>query len=104
VSSDDNPARRVVVGVDSSLSSRVALEHAVRRVGTTGSLLVAHVVNPLTNAISSAMKELDDERHAVALELVERLADDLAVESDPIVLDGFASAAVRRRALPATGS
>jgi nucleotide-binding universal stress UspA family protein len=51
---------------------------------------VTHVVSPLANAISSAMKELDDECHALALELVERLADDLAVESDPIVLEGFA--------------
>jgi nucleotide-binding universal stress UspA family protein len=88
--SDDTPSRRVVVGVDSSLSARVALEHAVRRVGASGSLLVTHVVSPLTNAISSAMKELDDERHAVATELVDRLTDGLSVESDPIVLDGFA--------------
>ena len=88
--SDEIPSQRVVVGLDSSLSARVALEHAVPRVGATGSLLVTHVVSPLANAISRALPELDGERHAVARELVDRLTNRLAVESDPIVLDGFA--------------
>ena len=88
---DEIPSRRVVVvGVDSSLSSRVALEHAVHRVGPSGSLLVTHVVTPLASAISGEVSELKEERHAVARELVDRLADGLAVESEPIVLDGFA--------------
>ena len=76
--------------MDSSLSARVALEHAVRRVGARGSLLVTHVMTPLTSAISGAMMELADERRAVAQELVERLAGDLSVEAEPVVLDGFA--------------
>ncbi len=88
--SHDLSSRRVVVGVDSSLSARVALEHAVHRVGTGGRLLVAHVLSPLANAIAGALVELDDERHAVARELVDRLADDLDVESEAIVMDGFA--------------
>jgi nucleotide-binding universal stress UspA family protein len=83
-------SRRVVVGVDSSLSSRVALEHAAQRVGPSGSLLVTHVISPVTDAISSAVSELDDERHAVARALVDRLAADVAVEADPVVLNGFA--------------
>ena len=88
--SDGIPSRRVVVGVDSSLGARVALGHAVHRVGPGGCLLVTHVVNPLTNAISGGMAELEDERHAIARELVDGLADGLGVESDPIVVDGFA--------------
>ena len=48
------------------------------------------LISPLTDAISSAVSELDDERHAVARALVDRLAADVAVEADPVVLDGFA--------------
>jgi nucleotide-binding universal stress UspA family protein len=79
----DGIPSRVVVGVDSSLSARIALEHAVRRVGAGGRVLVAHVVTPLE-------VELDDERHAVAWDLVTGLTDGLGVESEPVSLDGFA--------------
>ena len=96
--SHEDRSRRVVVGVDSSLSSRVAVDHALRRVGADGCVLVAHVVTPLVNAISGEMSELNDERHAVAQELVDRLADNLAVESEPIVLDGFPPESLARLA------
>jgi nucleotide-binding universal stress UspA family protein len=81
--SDEIPSRRAVVGVDGSLSARVALDHAVRRVGPSGCVIVAHVVSP-------HQAELDDERHAVAWDLVSGMAGGLGVESEPIVLDGFA--------------
>lgn len=96
--SDEDRSQRVVVGVDSSLNSRVAVDHAVRRVGSNGCVLVAHVVTPLVNAVSGEMSELNDERHAVARELVDRLADELAVESEPIVLDGFPPESLARLA------
>ena len=83
-------SRRAVVGVDSSLGARVALEHAVRRVGANGSLLVVHVVAPLASAISGEVSELNDERSTLARELVDRLAGDLAVDSEAVVVDGFA--------------
>lgn len=87
--SDEGPSRRAVVGVDSSLSARVALEHAAHRVGASGHVLVTHVVSPLASAISGQVSDLNDERRTIAQELVERLAGDLAVESEPIVLEGF---------------
>jgi nucleotide-binding universal stress UspA family protein len=88
--SDDIPSRRAVVGVDSSLGSRLALDHAVHRVGASGCVLVTHVVTPLASAISGQVAELNDERRSVARELVDQLARDLAVESESVVLDGFA--------------
>jgi nucleotide-binding universal stress UspA family protein len=84
---DDIPSRRVVVGVDSSLSARLALEHAVRRVGAGGRVVVAHVVTPLQFKLDV---DLDDERHAGAQDLVTRLTNDVGVEADAVVLDGFA--------------
>jgi len=80
--------RRVVVGVDRSLSARVALEHAARRVGDGGQLIVAHVMPPLSDAISRAVAGLDDERRAEAQALVERLAADAGVATETWVLDG----------------
>ncbi len=87
--SEEDRSRRIVVGVDSSLSSRVAVDHALRRAGANGSVLVAHVVTPLVNAVSGEVSELNDERQAVARELVDRLAGDVATESEAIVLEGF---------------
>ena len=88
--SNETSSRRVVVGVDSSLGSRVALEHAVRRVGASGCVLVTHVVTPLESVISGQASDLNDKRHAIARELVDRLADGLPVEAEPVVVEGFA--------------
>ena len=46
-SANTSAGRRIVVGVDRSLSARVALEHAARRVGEDGNLVVAHAMVPL---------------------------------------------------------
>jgi nucleotide-binding universal stress UspA family protein len=86
--SDDFPSRRIVVGVDRSSGARIALDHAARRAGASGSLLVAHVMNPLSDAISRAVGGLDDERRAAARQLVDRLAADAGVEAQAKVLDG----------------
>ncbi len=85
---DESPRRRVVVGVDRSLSARVALEHAARRTGAGGHLIVAGVVPPLADTLSRAIGGLDDERHAAARAVVERLAGDVAVDTETRVLDG----------------
>jgi nucleotide-binding universal stress UspA family protein len=83
-----SPTRRVVVGVDRSLSARVALEHAARRTGGDGRLIVASVIPPLTDAVSRAMSELDDGRRAMAQELVDRLAGDAGVPTEQQVVEG----------------
>ena len=85
--SEDLPSRSVVVGVDSSLSSRVALEHAVRRVGPNGSLILSHVVSPLPDAISRSVGGLEVDC-AVARQLVDRLAGEVAVDAEPRVVEG----------------
>jgi nucleotide-binding universal stress UspA family protein len=84
----DLPSRRVLVGVDRSLSGRVALEHAARRTGASGCLIVAHVMPPLADAISRAVSELAAERHAAGRQLVERLAGDAGIETQTTVMDG----------------
>jgi nucleotide-binding universal stress UspA family protein len=86
--SDNGPSRRIVVGVDSSLGARVALEHAARRAGTAGWLIVTHVIAPLSDAIPRAVGELDYELHAAGRELVERLAGEVAVDTETRVADG----------------
>src|SRR5690349_4273742 len=85
---DSSPVRRIIVGVDGSLSARLALEHAARRAGPAGHLIVAQALPPLTDAISRAMSDLDDERRASARELVERLAGDVDVPTEPVVVVG----------------
>jgi nucleotide-binding universal stress UspA family protein len=85
---DTHRSRRVVVGVDSSLGARVALEHAARRAGANGCLIVAQVLPPLTDAISRAVAEFDDERRASARQLVDRLAADAGISTETSVLDG----------------
>jgi nucleotide-binding universal stress UspA family protein len=87
----DDSSRRVLVGVDRSLGARVALEHAAARARPNGRLIVAHVVSPLSDAISRAVTELDDERHAEGRELTERLAGDVGVETQTRILDGAAA-------------
>jgi nucleotide-binding universal stress UspA family protein len=80
--------RRIVVGVDRSSGARVALDHAARRAGANGSLIVAHVLPPLADAISRTLSELEDDRRAGAQELVDRLAGDVGVEAETVVLEG----------------
>jgi nucleotide-binding universal stress UspA family protein len=83
--------RHVVVGVDRSLGAHIALEHAARRVGPDGHLLLAHVMTPLSDAIGRTIDGLDEERRAAAQELVDRLAGDVAVDTETRVLEGAAA-------------
>jgi nucleotide-binding universal stress UspA family protein len=87
----DNPRsngrrRTIVVGVDHSHSARIALEHAARRAGPDGRLLIATVV--VTDAFGRAVSELRGARRAAAQQLVDRLAADVAVDTDTRVLHG----------------
>jgi nucleotide-binding universal stress UspA family protein len=43
--------RRIVVAVDSSRGARVGLEHATRRAGPDGELIVAHVPDAVAKAM-----------------------------------------------------
>lgn len=81
-------ARRVLVGVDASLNSRVALEHAARRVGPGGALIVAHAVNVLPEAINRALEGTDDARRDIARQLVDQLSALADADATPEVLDG----------------
>jgi nucleotide-binding universal stress UspA family protein len=87
MSSESQP-RRIVVGVDRSSVARVALEHAARRAGAYGRLIVAHVVTPLSDAMSRAVPRLEEERDAAARELVDRLAGDVDVATETQVVEG----------------
>ena len=78
----------IVVGVDASLSARIALEHAGHRARPGGRLLVATVVPPLSDALARAVSGLRDERRAAAQRLVDRLAAEVAVETETRVLEG----------------
>ena len=80
--------RRIVVGIDRSLSARIALEHAARRAGPDGRLLLATVVAPLLDAIGRSLSGLESDRRAAAQELVDRLAGDVAVDTETRVVDG----------------
>jgi nucleotide-binding universal stress UspA family protein len=72
-------ARSAVVGVDASLSARLALEHAARRVGPDGRLILVHAISPLPPAVAPTVVDLAPERHQVAAQLLERLAGDVDV-------------------------
>ena len=78
----------MLVGVDRSLGARVALEHAARRAGKRGYVIVAHVMTPLSDAISRAVSALEDERHAAGRQLVDRLAADAGVDTETRIVDG----------------
>jgi nucleotide-binding universal stress UspA family protein len=85
----NHPSRpTIVVGVDASLSARIALEHAVLRARPDGRLLVATVVAPLSDALVRAAGALRDERRAAAQRLVDRLAAEVAIETETRVLEG----------------
>jgi nucleotide-binding universal stress UspA family protein len=80
--------RRIVVGVDRSHGARIALDHATRRAGASGCLLLVHVIAPLSDAFSRALTELDHDRHSAGEELVDRLAGDIRVDTKTKVVDG----------------
>lgn len=85
----DGPASRcVVVGVDGSLNSRVALEHAAGRTGSDGRLIVAHVVRPLPDAVNKALSGHDEAHRDLARQLVEQQSAVAGVEATPEVVDG----------------
>jgi nucleotide-binding universal stress UspA family protein len=79
--------RRIVVAVDSSFNARLALEHAGRRAGPGGELIVAHVVKDLPETLAKAIK-LGDQHREIARQLVERLVADHAPGADAVVLEG----------------
>jgi nucleotide-binding universal stress UspA family protein len=79
-------SRRIVVAVDSSRNARLALEHAVRRTGPDGHLIVAHAISPVPDAIAKAMA-VGDERQAIARQLVDELVAAHAPGAEPVVLD-----------------
>jgi len=62
-------SRCIVVAVDSSLHARLALEHATRRVGPDGELIVAHVTSTLPESVAKVMA-IGDERRDIASQLV----------------------------------
>lgn len=81
-------SRRVVVAVDSSHGARLALQHAARRVGSNGQLIVAHVVSPVPDAILTGVTGLDAEREGIARDLVDQLAGAVGTETETVVLGG----------------
>src|SRR5689334_4230330 len=87
MSSESQP-RRIVVGVDRSSGARVALDQAARRAGADGLLIVAHVVAPVSEAISRAGIGLEEERDTAARELVHRLAGDVGIATETKVVQG----------------
>ena len=93
-SAHTSAGRRVVVGVDRSLSARVALEHAARRAGEDGSLVVAHAFVPMTDAIPGSLSGLDDEHRVAVQERVERLAAHAGVQTETRIVDGDAPEAL----------
>ena len=84
----DTGARSIVVGVDRSLGAHLAVEHAAGRLATNGRLIVAHVMDPQPAVAANALAEFTPHRHAIALELVDRLAGRVDVDADTVVLDG----------------
>jgi len=86
----NDDSRRVLVGVDRSLSARVALAHAARRVGESGSLIVAHVLPSLPPGILGVQQltEFEDDRREAGQQLVDRLAGDAGVDTETRLVDG----------------
>jgi nucleotide-binding universal stress UspA family protein len=83
-------SRRIVVGVDRSLNARLALEHAARRIGPDGHLIVAHVVRSVPGALARVMPMVDEET-ILARQLVNQLVDAYVPGSEPVVLEGPAA-------------
>jgi nucleotide-binding universal stress UspA family protein len=79
--------RRIVVAVDSSLHARLALEHATRRAGPDGQLIVAHVTSTLPDGVAKVLA-IGDERRDRAWQLVNQLVGAYAEGAEPVVLEG----------------
>lgn len=82
--------RRIVVAVDSSRNARLALEHATRRAGPGGQLIVAHVMRSVPDAVAKAML-IGDEYRNIARQLVNQLVGAYAKGAEPVVLEGSAA-------------
>jgi nucleotide-binding universal stress UspA family protein len=80
-------SRRIVVAVDSSRNARLALEHATRRIGSGGQLIVAHVVRSVPDAIAKALSTTKA-RHEIGRQLVDQLVGAYAGDAEPVVLEG----------------
>jgi nucleotide-binding universal stress UspA family protein len=80
-------ARRIVVGVDSSYNARVALEHAARRTGSGGELIVATAVSTVPEALANLLAAIDD-RRMFADQLVNQLVGAYTDGAEPVVLEG----------------
>ena len=80
-------ARRIVVAVDSSLNARLALEHATRRAGPGGQLIVAHVVRSVPEPVAKVLA-IGDVRLDLGQQLVEQLVGAYAEGAEPVVLEG----------------
>jgi nucleotide-binding universal stress UspA family protein len=80
-------SRRIVVAVDSSLNARLALEHATRRTGPEGELIVAHVVRAVPDAVAKALS-VPPVRWDIAQQIVEQLVGAYAEGAEPVVLEG----------------
>lgn len=79
--------RRIVVAVDSSRNARLALEHATRRAGPNGEVIVAHVMRSVPDAVAKAML-IGDEYRDIAHQLVNQLVGAYAKGAEPVVLEG----------------
>lgn len=85
---DDSVSRRIVVGVDGSLNSRVALEHAARRVGPGGHLIVANAVSVLPEAVNRAITGLNDVHRDMGRQLARQQSALAGVDATAEVRDG----------------
>ena len=79
--------RRIVVAVDSSRNARLALEHATRRAGPDGQVIVAHVMRSVPDAVAKAML-IGDEYREIAHQLVNQMVGAYAKGAEPVVLEG----------------
>jgi nucleotide-binding universal stress UspA family protein len=82
--------RRIVVAVDNSRNARLALEHATRRAGPDGQLIVAHVMRAVPDAVAKVML-IGDEYRDIAHQLVNQMVGAYAQGAEPVVLEGSAA-------------
>src|SRR4051795_2459983 len=70
----DTGAQSILVGVDWSSGAHLAIDHAARRLAAGGRLIVAHVMAPQPVVATNVLADFTPQRHASAIELVDRLA------------------------------
>lgn len=95
--------RSALVGVDESLSARLALDEAVVRVGPSGRLIIAHALGAPAELLPGAVPnvslyDMAGERRQIAHQLVERLANDVDCDAEPQVIDGSPALALAQLA------